>query len=191
MPQPAIQPFLSVADYLTGEDGAELRHEYIGGQVYAMTGASDRHGLIVLNIATALRPRIRGSGCQLFANDMKVRLRIGSDDLFYYPDLLLTCDPGDRETYYRTRPCLIVEVLSASTERVDRREKLLAYATLPSLQEYLLVSQERREVQVHRRSTDWAAERLTDGSVRLDCLAAELALETIYEEVDVQSTSMP
>jgi Uma2 family endonuclease len=75
--------------------------------------------------------------------------------------------------------------LSASTERIDRREKLLAYQSLPSLQEYLLVSQERREVQIHRRSTDWAAERLTGGSVRLDCLAGELALETIYEEIEV------
>lgn len=100
MPQSAAHPFLPVDDYLAGEDGAEVRREYIAGQVYALTDASDRHGLIVLNIATALRPRIRGSGCQLFANDMKVRLRIGGDDIFYYPDLLLTCDPGDRETYY-------------------------------------------------------------------------------------------
>jgi len=184
MTQAAFPPALTVEDYLAGEDGGDLRHEYIGGQVYAMTGASDRHGLIVSNLVTLLRPRVRGTGCQVFANDMKVRLCIGGEEIFYYPDLLLSCDPSDRETYYRTQPCLIVEVLSDSTDRIDRREKFMAYQTLPSLQEYLLVSQNRRAVQVHRRSREWVAEILTEGEIRLDCLDATLALDVVYDEVD-------
>ena len=186
MNQPALKKTVPVEAYLAGEDASDIRHEYIGGHIYAMTGASDRHGLITLNIATFLRPLVRGTGCQLFANDMKIRLNIGGDDIFYYPDLLLSCDPTDRETYFRSSPCLIVEVLSDSTERIDRREKFLAYQTLPSLREYLLVSQGRRAVQIHRRTSDWASEIVTDGAVRLDCLACDLGLEAIYEDIPQQ-----
>jgi len=174
---------LTVEDYLTGEDGNDIRHEYIDGQVYAMTGASDRHGLITGNIYAVLRPLLRGTHCQLFASDMKVRLDVSHQDIFYYPDLLLSCDPTDRETYYRTKPCLLVEVLSETTERIDRREKLFAYQTIPSLQEYLLVSQTQQTLQIHRRSDDWAPVTVTEGSVRLDCLAVDLPLDLIYEDV--------
>ncbi|MTW22084.1 Uma2 family endonuclease [Allochromatium palmeri] len=183
MNQPARVQSLSVDDYLASEDGADIRHEYIDGELYAMTGASDRHGLITLNIASDLRPLLRGTSCQLFANDMKVRLHIQNQDIFYYPDLLLSCDPNDRATYYRTHPCLLVEVLSDSTARIDRREKFWAYQTIPSLREYLLISQTAREIEVYRRADGWAQEIITEGSVRLDCLEVELALDVIYEDV--------
>ncbi|PQJ95230.1 Uma2 family endonuclease [Chromatium okenii] len=179
-----LQIPLTVDAYLTGEENCELRHEYIGGQIYAMTGASRQHGLIVTNLIAFLRPQLRSSHCQIFANDMKVRLFIGGDDIFYYPDLLLSCDPNDRERYYCTHPCLIIEVLSNSTERIDRREKLLAYQTLPSLREYLLIAQNRREVQIHRRSQQWKAEIITAGEVALNCIDCALPIEMIYEEID-------
>lgn len=184
MPEPHLSPTISVDEYLAGEASAELRHEYINGQVYAMTGASDRHGLIVSNLVAALRPLVRGRGCQLFASDMKLRLQIAGQDIFYYPDLLLSCNPDDREPYYRTQPCIIVEVLSPSTERLDRREKFLSYITLPSLQDYLLVSQTERAIWHHRRSRDWHTERVTEDSLILDCLGLELPLSLIYEELD-------
>jgi Uma2 family endonuclease len=120
----------------------------------------------------------------LHANDMKVRLRLADQDIFYHPDVLLSCDPSDRETYYSTAPCIVVEVLSESTERIDRREKLCAYTTLPSLQDYMLVSQTRREVWHHSRSRGWVADVLTDGRLTLDCLDLELTLAAIYEELD-------
>ncbi|MBK1718625.1 Uma2 family endonuclease [Thiocystis violacea] len=174
---------LSVDDYLATEDGADIRHEYIDGELYAMTGASDRHGLITLNLASYLRPLLRGTPCQLFANDMKVRLRINEQDVFYYPDLLLSCDPSDRATYYRAQPCLLVEVLSDSTARIDRREKFWAYQTIPSLREYLLISQTAHEVEVYRRADGWVQKIITHGSVRLDCLDVALPLDVIYEDV--------
>ena len=183
MPYPASYPRIGVDDYLAGEEGGDIRHEYIDGQVYAMTGASDRHCLITGNIFGVLRPLLRGTPCQLFANDMKVRLKINQQDIFYYPDLLLSCDPTDRETYYRTKPCLLVEVLSDSTARLDSREKRFAYQTIPSLWEYLLVSQARREVQVFRRQEEWAPQIYGAGQVRLDCLGFELPLDLIYEDV--------
>lgn len=183
MPLTATQPYLSVEDYLIGEDGAEVRHEYIAGQVYAMTGSSDRHGLIAGNLFARLHQLTRGGPCQLFANDMKVRLLIDGEDIFYYPDLLLACDPDDRATYYRSHPCLLVEVLSPSTARLDRREKFWAYKTLPSLQEYLLISQDERRVQCHRRSNDWQPEVMTSGAVQLDCVNAAIDLDLIFEGV--------
>lgn len=186
-PLPRRKGDVSVEEYLEGERHAEVRHEYIDGAVYAMVGASDAHGLIVTAMAYALLPAARRKGCQLFTSDMKVRLEIGDQTLFYYPDLQVSCDPEDRERYFRTRPCLIVEVLSEGTERIDRREKLLAYQTLASLQEYLLVAQDERHVTVYRRRNGWRAEYVTEGAIPLDCLDEPLAMEAIYADVDLES----
>ncbi|MHB0888289.1 Uma2 family endonuclease [Acidithiobacillus sp.] len=184
MAQTASQPLLSVAEYLRGEQLSELRHEYVAGQVYAMAGASDVHGLLAGNLFAALRPHLRGGPCQLFVADMKVRLQVAGEDIFYYPDLVLSCDSEDRERYWRSRPCLLVEVLSEASERIDRREKFLAYTTLPSLQEYLLIAQDRQEVTIYRRCADWHGEVLRQGELRLDCLGGlSLPLAVIYEEV--------
>ncbi|MHB1531617.1 Uma2 family endonuclease [Acidithiobacillus sp.] len=115
---------------------------------------------------------------------MKVRLQVAGEDIFYYPDLVLSCDSEDRERYWRSRPCLLVEVLSEASERIDRREKFLAYTTLPSLQEYLLIAQDRQEVTIYRRRADWHGEVLRQGELRLDYLGElSLPLAVIYEEV--------
>ncbi len=175
--------FTSEQEYLDGERHSELRHEYIDGQVYAMTGASRAHGLIVNALAYAMTPAARRKGCQLFTSDMKLRLEIGGKTCFYYPDLLLSCDPQDREPYFSRSPCLIVEVLSESTARIDRREKLLAYQTLPSLQAYLLVEQEARRVELYRRANDWRVEYHDEGEVWLDCLELALPLADVYVDL--------
>jgi len=182
----AIQPDdIPVDEYIRGEDGADVRHEYLGGRVYAMTGASRAHGLITVNIAAALLPSARKRGCQLFASDMKVRLAIADEAIFYYPDVLISCDPADRETYFCTAPCLIVEVLSQQTERIDRREKYLAYQTLASLGAYVLVAQDRRRVELFRRETAFHAEVLTEGELPIECLQTRLSLAAIYDGVEL------
>lgn len=89
---------IGVDDYLAGELESEVRHEYVAGRVYAMLCAGDRHGLLVNALAFALTPAARKARCQLFTSDMKVRLEIGKQDVFYYPDLLVSCDPDDRAT---------------------------------------------------------------------------------------------
>ena len=114
-----------------------------------------------------MTPAARKARCQLFTSDVKVRLEIGKQDVFYCPDLLVSCDPDDRATYYRERPSLIVEVLSESTERLDRRDKMLAYQTIKSLQEYVLVAQDVRRVEVYRRTDDGAPSIHTEGPVRV------------------------
>ncbi len=184
----APQPTISVEDYLDGELHAELRHEYIDGQVYAMTGASDRHGLIVNAMAFAMTAAARRKGCQLFSSDMKLRLELGGKTIFYYPDLLLSCDPQDREPYFRRAPCMIVEVLSASTARIDRREKLLAYQSLPSVQAYVLVEQDLKRVELYRRRNDWQVEYFEQGEIPLDCLDMALPVADIYQDVEAMLT---
>lgn len=176
---------ISVEDYLAGEKDGEVRHEYVAGHVYAMTGASRTHGLVVNAIAFALTRASREHGCQLFTNDMKVRVHSAGEEAFYYPDLVLACDPQDREDYYVSCPCLIIEVLSETTERIDRREKLYAYTGIPSLHEYVLVAQNNRQIDVYRRTElDWEHETCSEGSVRLDCLDMDLSLDSIYEDVE-------
>ena len=180
----ARKPFISIEDYLAGEADGEQRHDYIDGQVYAMTGASRRHGLIASALTHAMVPATRRKGCQLFVADMKVRVDIAGKTSFYYPDLLLSCDPQDQGTHFSTAPCLLVEVLSESTARVDRREKLLAYQTLPSLQGYLLVEQDIMRVELYRRENGWRVEEFEQGEVALPCLDMSLAVLDIYQDVE-------
>ena len=185
----AIQPyshFLSVEDYLAGEEQSDLRHEYIDGHVYAMTGASVRHNLIASNILVALRSQARGSTCEVFMSDVKLRLAIAGKDIFYYPDLMVCCDPADRAAYYRSKPCLIVEILSDSTARIDRQEKLFAYIQIESLQAYLILSQEALYATLHRREDDWRGAVFTDPQsiLKLPCAGGlELPLVAAYEGI--------
>lgn len=101
------------------EETSSIKHEYIDGKIYAMAEATDVHVTIALNIASLLRTHLKGSGCRVYIADMKARIE--SKNRFYYPDVMVTCDERDRETAtYKQFPCLIVEVLSDSTEAGDR-----------------------------------------------------------------------
>ena len=178
----------SVEDYLVGEQSTEIKHEYLGGQVVAMGGASDRHGLISLSLATLLVPHALHKVCQLFMGDMKVRVDHDGDSYFYYPDLLLTCDPDDKESpYYRRHPCLLVEVLSPSTERIDAREKLFAYRLLPSLCEYLLLRQDRLQADLYQLNDEgrWQHKVFThpDDALALRSLDVAVTLHNVYADV--------
>ena len=184
-PLPARKPHISPEDYLVGERQSEWRHEYINGQVYAMVGASRPHNLIVNALAVALTPAARRQRCQLFTSDMKLRLDFAGQQVFYYPDLLLSCDTHDRDDYFCRHPCLLVEVLSDSTERIDRREKLLAYQILPSLQAYWLVAQDAPRIEVYRRAQGWLPDHYTAGqTLTVDCLGLELAVDEVYQDLD-------
>ncbi len=149
MSNQALRSILTVEEYLHYEELSDIRHEYIQGQVYAMSGGSQEHDLISVNIITGLKNQLRGSGCRVFSGNLKVRIK--QLDLFYYPDVSMSCNPQDREKYFLEYPCLIFEVLSPSTERIDRQEKLINYRELDSLQEYVLVSQTEKKVEVYQR----------------------------------------
>ncbi len=175
---------VGIDDYLDGETRAEIKHEYLDGEVVAMGGASARHGLVAGALYAALLPHVRRKGCQLFIADMKLRVDHSNQTYFYYPDLLLSCDPHDREAYYRRAPCLLVEVLSPGTERIDRREKLFAYQTIPSLREYLLVDPDKRSVDIYRFGASVRHEIHSEGSFRLACLDVEVAIDDVYLDAE-------
>ena len=181
---------ISIEDYLDGEQATEVKHEYLAGQIVAMGEASDRHGLIAGALHAALLPAARRKACQLFIADMKVRVDHDGESYFYYPDLLLSCQPDDRESaYYRRHPCLLVEVLSPSTERIDSREKLLAYRLLSSLREYLLLRQDRVQADLYQRGDEgrWEHHTFTqpDDVLALRCLDAAVSLRDVYADVPV------
>lgn len=175
---------ISIDAYLEGETLTDIKHEYLDGEVVAMGGASARHGLVVTGLGLAIGSHARRKGCQLFIADMKVRVDHADQTYFYYPDLLLACDPQDREPYYRRRPCMVIEVLSPSTERIDRREKLFAYQMIPSLREYLLIDPDKRCVEVYRFGDTVRHETHTEGRFRLDCLDAEITVDEVYIDAE-------
>jgi Uma2 family endonuclease len=175
---------LSHKDYLEGELESDIRHEFYEGYVYAMAGAGVKHNIISLNLATQLRQKARGTDCQTFMADMK--LYIPEKNRFYYPDILLACDPNDNDEYYRKNPCLIIEVLSESTESIDRREKFRSYQAIASVQEYLLVSQEKMQVELYRRTgKDWQYFLLknVEDILHINCLNLDISMLDIYEDV--------
>ena len=186
-----LQTYLSVEDYLAGEKESQVRHEYVDGQVYAMAGASDRHNRIAGNIFARLSDHLAEGPCEPFISDMKIR---ASARLFYYPDVVVTCEAGG-DRYTKTQPVLIVEVLSPSTERIDRYEKLLAYRQVPSLQEYVLMAQERMLVEIYRRSSDeeWEHEILTEpeDGLALKSVGLSLSLAQIYRRVRFEEEEEP
>ena len=179
MPNAVRQPWMSPEEYLTYERTSDVRHEYVDGEVYAMVGASRRHASVVLNLAAAIRPAARGRGCDAYAAD--VMLRVEAANAYYYPDLVVTCDPSDDDPYIVKAPSLIVEVLSDSTEHIDRREKRASYQTIPTLREYVLVAQDERRVEVYRRQDGgWVHEIVTEGEVMLEAVGVTLSLDDVY-----------
>jgi Uma2 family endonuclease len=188
MGNPQIIEKISVEDYLSGEPHAEIKHEYIDGQVYAMAGASERHNRIALNIAIQLRSTSRGTPCGVFMSDMK--FKHATFNIVYYPDVMLVCDTSDNDAYVKQRPCLIAEVLSPSTATIDRREKWHTYRNTPSLRYYLLVNPDAPIVEIYSRAQDdgWLRSTLeADDVLSIDCppINTSLTLHDIYEDVDV------
>jgi len=184
------QHLISVEEYLEGERLSEIRHEYLGGKVYAMAGASDDHNRIAINIVSQLVERLRGKRCEPFGADMK--LKIPGSEAFYYPDALIACDPSDSATYFRERPTVVFEVLSPDTERIDLREKRFAYSLIPSLKVYVIVAQDRIEVTILRRgkTRQWVGEVLSerDAVLKLPEVKVEISLARIYERTAVART---
>lgn len=180
-------PHYSVAEYLDRENDGEQRHEYLDGEIVAMTGTSAAHNIIALNLAVALRQHLRGSPCRVFMSDMK--LRVEAANCFFYPDLMVYCgdEPVGQDRYYFDDARLVVEVLSASTESRDREFKRLAYQHLPGLQEYLLVRQDSRIVTVYRRLPDGWEKQFYGAAetVALICIGLELPVSAIYQDIAI------
>jgi Uma2 family endonuclease len=178
------ESYLSEADYLAGEQDGEIRHELVDGQAYAMTGASDYHNKLSGNMMFELMKglRAKGSPYTVYVNDMKVKVKQN----FYYPDVMVVCNPIDKvNNYYKTQPSMILEVLSPSTRRFDKTHKRVTYQTLETLQEYVLVDQERAEIEVFTRQSGWQAEYFYPGdTIHFQSIDVAVAVEDIYYQVD-------
>lgn len=182
---------LSFDEYLDLERHSETKHEYVGGYIHAMAGASEVHNRIAGNLFFHLRAAARGGPCGVFMSDMKVR--VDSHDVSYYPDVSVVCDSQDKDPYVKRKPCVVVEVLSSTTEATDRREKWLAYRSIPSLCYYLLVSSDRKRVEYFARGPEGAWESALmdeDDTLSIVCegYSAQLTLAAIYEDVRLPSS---
>lgn len=173
--------------YLAFERQAPQRHEFVGGRVRAMSGASRDHNLITLNIAGELRNQLRGGPCETYAGDMRVK--VAASGLYTYPDVVVACDsPRFEDAVLDTllNPTLIVEVLSPSTEAYDRGAKFDQYRQIPSLKDYVIVAQDRHWVACFtRRRNAWLLVEHADRHdvLRLSSIACRLSLAEIYERV--------
>ena len=181
MPLAKQQNQISVEDYLEGERQSEIRHEFADGAVYAMAGASINHNQITANVLTSLVNHLRGTSCRPFSSDLLVRT---GKDHYRYPDVTVVCDDQFIDDYSTDSPVLLVEVLSKGTHQLDRQTKRLEYIKLPSLKEYVLIEQERVEVEVFRRSQGWQPSYYYwDDVVELESVSMSLSVQTIYEQV--------
>lgn len=175
-----VAPF----DYLRTELNCEGRHEYVNGRVYALSGSSITHGQLISNMHFAVMSAARKTYCRAFTQCMLVS--VPAYNSFYYPDVLATCEHARGDQQLVGAPCFIAEVLSPSTSGIDKREKRIAYASLDSLQEYVVVYQSRMRVDVHQRTREgWKLTILhqPEDVVPISCLRGEVSLEEIYRGV--------
>lgn len=172
--------WISPEEYLAGELISETKHEYIDGEVFAMTGTSLNHGRIVSNLLANLHAHLANTPCEVFAADIKVK----AENNFFYPDLIVDCENKNGDAYVTESPLIIVEVLSKTTRKLDQTLKRLAYQSLPSLQEYVLIEQDFVDIEVCRRANHWQPEHYYLGDqMTLAAVDLHLPVEAIYARV--------
>ena len=188
MAMPAAVQSYTPEEYLALERSAEVKSEYIDGQIVMMTGARKEHNTVTVNLVMHVGPRLRGGPCGIYAGDMRVR--VADTDLYTYPDVIVVCgDPvfEDAELDTLLNPTVLFEILSPTTERYDRGEKFARYRRLASLREYVLVSQDRPRVEHYLRQGDVWVFTAVDGlgaAVTLPTLDISVALRDIYERIE-------
>lgn len=187
-----LPDLMTVAEYLAGEEAATSKHEYLGGTVHAMAGATNQHNTIALNAQFLLLGQLRGKPCQPFNGDTKVRIELPDHTRFYYPDAMVVCHPNPPTDHFQELPVVVIEVLSESTRRTDLGEKRDAYLAIASLKVFLCIEPHRAEITVWRRRVEggFAVGRHSglDDVVPLPEVGATLPLAGIYERTDVMAS---
>lgn len=173
---------VTAAEYLEGELRAEVRHEFVDGRIYAMSGASRRHNEICLETASRIKDHLRGGPCRAYIEAVKVQIADDQGEAYYYPDVFVTCEPADDDSHIVRQPKLVIEVLSHGTSRYDRGDKLAAYKRLPSVEEILYIEQDWPEIFLIRRSDRWKKHIYTQlGSlVTLESIGLTLTVADFY-----------
>ena len=176
-----VRTGLTFEQYLELEHASPVKHEFMDSQMFMLAGTSDRHNRLAGRLYARLLNAEKGS-CRTFFADMKMKVRTPAG-VGYYPNILVTCDEEDNDAYVKQKPCLITEVLSPSTEAIDRGEKLHNYRTFKSLQAYVLVNQEVMRLEVYRREEDgtWRYEISEAGeTITLPYLNVEIRVDDLY-----------
>jgi Uma2 family endonuclease len=183
---------LTPAEYLAVERQNEYKSEYINGEIFAMTGASRRHNIIGVNITRELSQQLRGGPCEIYANDMRVRIASRREYAYTYPDVVVACgEPQFEDGHLDTllNPTVLIEVLSESTERYDRGKKFSFYRTIESLVEYVLVAQDEYKVEQYTKEPNgrWmlSDHRSLEDVVELASVQCALALRDVYEKISL------
>ena len=185
------KPVYSVEAYLEMERSGALKHEYYRGEIFALAGSSEAHNLILTNILTSLNLQLRKRPCKVYPSDM--RLRIPKTGLYTYPDVSIVCgtpqfDDSKRDTLLN--PLIVIEILSPSTERYDRGKKFQNYRTIPTLQEYILISQDEHHIEHYANQNDgnWLLTSYDGMSAGcyLKAIDCTLALDDVYNKVDIE-----
>jgi Uma2 family endonuclease len=179
--------YVTVGDYLAGEFESQVKHEYLGGIVYAMAGGRNVHNLIASNFLGELRERLRGKSCRPYNSNTKIRVHLPTQVRFYYPDGSVICRPNPANDSFQDQPTVVAEVISKRTRRVDEGEKKDAYLTIPSLAVYLLVEQDLPAVTAYRRTEHGFIRedyRGMEASIPLGEIGAELPLAELYGGVE-------
>ncbi|MFK7820734.1 MAG: Uma2 family endonuclease [Planctomycetaceae bacterium] len=180
--------FVTVAEYLKGEDRSEVKHEYIAGYVYAMVGAKNSHNIIATNVLGHLFGQLNGEPCRAFNSDTKIRIRMKDQTRFYYPDVSIVCSANPQGDSFQDSPAVIFEVLSDSTRRTDEGEKCDAYLTIPTLTHYVMLEQDSVRAIVYQRGLQGFERRIVSGPdecIRFDEIDAELRLGDAYDGVEL------
>lgn len=178
---------MSIDEYRKLEENATVRHEYVAGEIYAMVGATRRHHRICGNVFRRLANAAADGPCRVSMETVRLEVsgEVVSGGLAYYPDVMVACSPEPADPYIEDAPCLVVEVLSPSTESADRREKLMVYRQVPTVEAYLVVEQDRKRVERYFRDEDgvWhKADLVDEGRFPVPCPpGAQLSLAEIYE----------
>ncbi|HTD38934.1 MAG TPA: Uma2 family endonuclease [Candidatus Limnocylindrales bacterium] len=178
---------MSLDEFLVWEPKQPMRYEFSEGHVFAMAGGSRAHGTIASNLVALIRPALRGRNCGVYVADMK--LAVPDAPAIRYPDLVVTCDPRDMQDDQLTRfPILLIEIVSGSTEMLDRGVKFAEYRSIPSLEEFVLVDSRTVHVETFRRRevTKWLFEEIRPGEeVRFESIGLSLPIEALYEDLNL------
>jgi Uma2 family endonuclease len=180
--------YITPEEYLANEHHSEIKHEYIDGSIYPIVNKNRQHNIVITNLAASLKTHLENTNCEVYRENVKLCV---NPVLFYYPDVLVTCEVNKEDDDYIIKfPCLIIEVLSPSTASVDKREKLIAYKMIESLQEYAIVWQDEMRIELHRRNNEgWLTffftqpeDEIEFASVKLKTTTAEIYRGVTFEQ---------
>ena len=178
-------PYMTLEGYFEFEEKSTTRHEYVNGYVQAMSGASVAHCRVVQALVFALNERLRGSPCEIFSTQVELNLKIDTDQLVYYPDVMVSCDRTGWGEAWIQNPRLVIEVLSACTRDIDRREKAMVYRRASTVEEYVIAAQCSRQLTIYRRAQNWVPEIVSgvEGVAEFRSLDVSIPLAEIYRKV--------